>query len=191
MAQTINLHNLLPKRSLMTLDSAFVASTTFLMLAMMSIAYVFSVWQNSRLTEEKQLLVKRENSLAEQVVTLAAMYPESQYPNNSSDPKVVLTSELDGLVKNNNLGFSEYFVFMAKHAREDVWLAKITVAQGGAGVRLEGHAKSPLAVSQYINQLKRESAFSNIDFDVLKISRAKGRDGLKQVGFVASTVSMG
>ena len=159
----------------------------FLVLAL-ALFHGLNLWQASRLAANKTSLVTYENDLAQQVVTLAAQYPDKQYPNDSKDPNYQLSATLDGLTKNNSVGFSDYMLAMATKARRELWLTKITILQGGAGIKLEGAAESPLVVSKFVNDLKKEPSFSNKEFDVLRVTKAKKKGGV--VHFVASTVSM-
>lgn len=73
-------------------------------------------------------------------------------------------------------GFSPFLDGLARHVVDGVWLSRITLREGGARMRLDGHAVDPDRVPQLITALGAAAAYDGHAFRRLAIDRPAEAD---------------
>jgi len=71
----------------------------------------------------------------------------------------------------NTRGLSPYLAALARQHVEGTWLTRISIANGGGSLELDGKTLSSELVPVYIGRLAGESLFQGMAFNVLELAR--------------------
>ncbi len=89
-------------------------------------------------------------------------------------------SELSGRAIGNTVGFSGYLEGFAKQISDGIWLRRISIADGGSDLNIDGTTLSPALVPRFLNDLSNEKVFTGSVFKSFIMNRPEDGEELSQ-----------
>jgi len=173
MRQQINLYTLLPQEisgPFLISTKAFVASVSFFV----GILTVFSCIDVLRLHQSSvrliQLKAQLQTALAD-VIDVAANYPGLEN-SIQDDPLHQKRNQIHQLQTVLWMGKNPVDILSAlsKAIVSDIWLTEIAVTDGGKSIDLVGQALQVNIIHDYMNQLAKQSIFSDLTFQITTLT---------------------
>lgn len=139
---------------------------------------------------ELQKTDEQFEKLSRQIELHRAQFPEGA-KNKLLDAEIArLTRELEQRRKlkdvlssgsfGNVLGFSDYFVALARGHVDGAWLTGIKIGKGGQQINLTGKAIDPELIPVYIRRLSETPVFRKRAFNILDLARSEEESDLIQ-----------
>ena len=77
----------------------------------------------------------------------------------------------------NTVGFSAQVKALARQSLDTLALERISLQRGGNYVEFSGTARSADQIPIYLQRLRSEASFANVNFGVLRVERADNSNG--------------
>lgn len=182
MRQQVNLYT----REFRLHEQALSARTLLCFLA--TLVLLLAIWDTSnfmRLRSVEEAVIElqaKEQHLSTRLAELRGSRPSGSRSGLEREIAVLRADikrrqELQSLITQQNLGnirgFSPFMTGLARQAHEDLWLTQIRFLEGGRYLEMAGWTRRAERVPLYLQQLRKEEAFTETRFGVLAI---RGRD---------------
>ncbi|MEB0134705.1 PilN domain-containing protein [Actimicrobium sp. CCC2.4] len=177
--QQINLINPLFKKKTVYFSAAMILKATMLSITAGLAVVIFLNHQlgeiKSALTLEKKALSMAELELDKARLASMLLTKNNALQENLRDAEAHAASlkkikaVLNQSEINNTTGYSAILQALARQIGSGIWLTGLTIAHAGTDVSLQGKTLSPELIPAYLNRLKQESAFSELQFSVLEM----------------------
>lgn len=140
----------------------------------------FSAARTEQLSEALEAEREQLKALQSRVQSLAAELPARRGQNIEEQvaqmqAEVARREQILSLITQQNLGnadgFSEQLVSLARHVPDDLALSAFSLQSGGQYVELFGRVRQPEIVPLYLQNLRRDSSFSDVRLGVLEVAR--------------------
>ena len=99
---------------------------------------------------------------------------ESQLVN-----KYQLWADYKNIARSGSQGFSKHFFHIANLSDENISLYEIEIYDRGSRLAMKGYARQAAYIPNYINKLKKQTAFQQVAFGNLSIEKLKGHDVMR------------
>jgi len=177
--------NLLPD-GLSTKSLNFSFNHLLIALMVLSIVYLMYIYsQYSALNTIKEKIAKIEQEIVGVDSSIGGSKPLVNYKNKISslearlEKKKNLMKSYTEIPDSERIGFSNYFVEMAKLSSRNMSIDSIKVLNGGRHLLFSGYSNHPESVPDYINELKQKSLFDDVVLGDLSMERVKGSGLMK------------
>lgn len=168
-----------------TMMLALVLLSVLLMLAFYSMLYV----QKNNLKSDVMALqaqLEQTSSTVEKLErTISSVTDIKKEQQQLKRLKQVYTDkqkalhELSGMVQGNNQGMSDYFSALARKNIKAIWFSQIDIYSGGQQITLQGQTSDAKSIPPFVLSLKKEPAFSGVNFKLFNAQRNKDENSLK------------
>jgi hypothetical protein len=125
------------------------------------LVFLITLFHQARLSSTAEVAKNNLEAKRRELVALAGRYPESGIPSQILDSTRLPMC---------NTKFSSFLESFSQAVIPGIWLTEITIAQSGHEISLKGHALRALEVQQFLLQLKQQSLFANLAFDILQLN---------------------
>lgn len=199
MKQQVNLYQPLFRKQEKIFSAKTMLQAAGIILIGMVLLYLFESWQIQNLKTQVALLQKQRDDNAAQVARLAQQFPEKK-----KDPALAravereqkrlktrqqVISTLQERALGNLDGFSEHLAGLSRQRLSQLWLTRITIAQGGTDLALHGSTYQQEQLPQYLQNLSQEKAFLGTGFKHFLMSRSE--EYPRQIDFSVSSQPLG
>jgi len=187
--QQINLYHTQLRKQDVLLSSGHLLQGSIALIVFLGLLQFYSQYQNyssnnqiqelnKQLTEKNTRLATFQNSLPKVKKDLNLKDKLTQLEVDLINKKTVLNVLSEKKLGNTD-GFTKQFAGLAKQTIKNLWLTKIHFLQGGTVLDIEGKAKKPTLVPQYLQALSSETIFNGTEFNSFIINRTEKNSSLK------------
>jgi len=187
--QQINLYHAQLRKPDVLLSSSHLIQGSIALIVLLGLIQFYNQYQhyssktkiqklNTQLSSKNTLLTTFQNSLPKVKKDLNLKDKLTQLEVDLVNKQTVL-NVLSEKKLGNTEGFSKQFVGLARQTIKDLWLTKIHFLQGGTVLDIEGKAKQPTLVPQYLQALSSETIFNGTEFNSFIINRNENNTTLK------------
>jgi len=158
MPQQINLYRYVKRPVKSPVDTRVFLITLSLFFGILMTGYFTSLIYQYNLSLQTSELEKKLAIVRQQLADVIAKYPHSQF----SEEMIKLPP--------CDIRFSRYLQAFAKALVPGIWLTEIEIANGGESMSLHGRALKATEVQNYLDKLKQQPVFSNLNFEIADLS---------------------
>lgn len=89
----------------------------------------------------------------------------------------------------NNTGYSDYLIALARQHSRNIWLSSINIIKNGAALRIEGKISHSTILPLYLQRLSKEPILRGTQFKTLEITRNNDSKNKSSLNFVISSIA--
>lgn len=179
--QQINLFLLLPKtkKQILTFEVILIVYGFFIFLLFLN--YSFELIKKNQLQNQvaslNVLVFQEKNQLERTMIEFPLINPEDLEGSMKK-----LQDEVSAKIKlmaiiSNSVKFSSYLTSFANADITGLWLTQMQITQNGYAIDLKGLATHEDHIHQYYEELKKQSIFAPLKFELLGVSAAQDEKG--------------
>lgn len=177
MQQQINLYRYLPRpvKSLLTADA--IAKGYLVFLGVLFISTIHSLWHNhslnlqnkelmTQLTESQTMLNETHLRYPSINIKEVGLHVENMKQSYEEKQRIYL-------LLSHTLKFSQYMYALANSTVPGTWLTDFIFSASSQSVILKGAATQSSSLEAFLEQLKQQPVFSELDFELSELNQAK------------------
>lgn len=193
MKQQVNLYQPIFRRQKKVLSGLAMVQVVLLVAAGLGLIYVHAAWRLHTLKGDIVVLDAQRNAARARLEDTQRRMPprqasrllQAQVTAQATDlaRRQRVVAMLGGWQAPGRRGFSSLLEALSREHIPDTWITDFRVSDGGQVLEIHGSALRPELIPRYVERLGRETAFREIRFQGLEMSRVSER----QVDFVLRT----